>query len=136
MSPLRILLWKPAVDTTILYSPTGRDGALKSPWSLVDTFRTRPVSVWVMVTEQFGRTPPVASETVPRMFPVATCAQQTATLRAVMVTILNSCFISLTSHVESVFGLYNNAWQIVFSAMRGGARHEVVDWSEFQPRGS
>src|SRR5690348_5677650 len=63
------------------YSPTGSEGALKSPCSFVSTLRTRPVLMCVMVTEQFGRSPPVASETVPRRFPVATCDQPAAAQR-------------------------------------------------------
>src|SRR6266404_2075691 len=76
----------------ILYSPTGRDGALKSPCSFVDTLRIRPVLVWVMVTEQFGRTPPVESETVPRRFPVATWAEQIAPAKAASIAIVSRSF--------------------------------------------
>src|SRR5258706_13437328 len=120
VSPLKTLVWKPVSPTAILYSPTGRDGALKSPCSLVATLRTRPVLMCVMVTEQFGRTPPVESETVPRRFPVATWAQQIAAVRAAMMTIVNRRgFIYLLKtgpafhhqRIESiVLRLYINEW--------------------------
>src|SRR5450432_3836569 len=93
---------------TIRYSPTGRDGALKSPCSLVTTLRTRPVLECVMVTEQPGRRPPVESETVPRRLPVATWAQPIAAASAAMKTIVHRrCVILLlktgpatpTSHI-------------------------------------
>src|SRR5260221_10045891 len=89
----------------ILYSPTERDGALKSPCSFVDTLRIRPVLVWVMVTEQFGKTPPVESKTVPRRFPVATWAEQMQAIRVESSAISRSFFIYWTNRCSDYISI-------------------------------
>src|SRR5262249_30554006 len=92
-------------------------------------------------TEQFGRTPPVASETVPRRLPVATWAQPGATQRAATrMTSDERSFIAPPEKDRAVRSHFGSIGQIIHVCdlrdQRGwerDARHRSVDFAR-RPR--
>src|SRR5215204_225180 len=64
---------KPSSDTLSWYGPGARLSRVYAPSELVNTVRSCPVSVLVMVTSAPGRVPPLASRTMPD-----TCEPDTA----------------------------------------------------------
>ena len=69
--PVRLAARKPCSDAVTEYVLTGRSGITKLPSLPVSTSRFDPVSSLVTATVAPGTTAPVASFTVPVIWPVA-----------------------------------------------------------------
>src|SRR5262245_51311643 len=72
----------------ISYAPTGSNGTLYPPFSLLSTVRVKPLSVCLTVILTPGTTAPEASRTTPTMVAVEVCAKTRQFPNAIKATIV------------------------------------------------